>query len=71
MAPPSERSEPRPEPLSTVPFRRDPDFVGRNEILNQLHEKASIAGSTVALFGLGGVGYENHGQREGSQILTT
>ncbi|KAJ5564008.1 hypothetical protein N7513_000250 [Penicillium frequentans] len=51
-----ERSEPRPEPLSTVPFPRDPDFVGRNEILNQLHEKASIAGSIVALFGLGGVG---------------
>jgi hypothetical protein len=56
MPPPSERSEPRLEPLSTVPFPRDPDFVGRNEILGQIHDKASIAGSRVALVGLGGVG---------------
>jgi hypothetical protein len=52
----SERSETRPEPLSTVPFPQDPDFVGRNDILSQIHEKASIAGSRVALVGLGGVG---------------
>ncbi|KAJ5464920.1 uncharacterized protein N7458_000606 [Penicillium daleae] len=51
-----ERSEPRPEPLSTVPFPRDPDFVGRNETLGQIHEKASIAGSRLALVGLGGIG---------------
>ncbi|KAJ5464890.1 uncharacterized protein N7458_000576 [Penicillium daleae] len=55
-----ERSEPRPEPLSTVPFPRDPDFVGRNGLLDQIHEKASIAGSRLALVGLGGVGLEQH-----------
>ncbi|KAJ5819454.1 hypothetical protein N7474_005045 [Penicillium riverlandense] len=51
---PPERLEPRPEPLSTVPFPRDPDFVSRDAI-GQIHEKASIPGSRIALVGLGGV----------------
>ncbi|KAJ5166376.1 uncharacterized protein N7482_005157 [Penicillium canariense] len=51
-----EPSEPRPEPLSTVPFSHDPDFVSRGALLDQIHEKASIPGSRIALIGLGGVG---------------
>jgi hypothetical protein len=56
--PSSERLEPRPEPLSTVPFSHDPDFVSRDALLDQVHEKASIPGSRIALVGLGGVGSE-------------
>lgn len=41
-----------------MPFPRDPDFVGRNETLDQLHQKASTAGARLALVGLGGVGSE-------------
>ncbi|KAJ5667624.1 hypothetical protein N7507_003488 [Penicillium longicatenatum] len=51
-----ERSEPRFEPLSTVPFQRDPDFVRRDALFNQIHVKASIPGSRTVLVGLGGVG---------------
>ncbi|KAJ6014913.1 hypothetical protein N7540_009504 [Penicillium herquei] len=51
-----EQPEPRPEPLFTVPFPRDPEFVGRGEILGQIHETASIGGARVILVGLGGVG---------------
>ncbi|KAJ5159346.1 uncharacterized protein N7500_008997 [Penicillium coprophilum] len=50
----SEQREPRPEPLSTVPFLHDPDFVSRDEILDQIHEKSSIPGSRIVLVGLGG-----------------
>ncbi|KAJ5737309.1 uncharacterized protein N7483_002434 [Penicillium malachiteum] len=52
---PPERSAPRPEPLSTVPFPHDPDFVYRGA-LDQIHEKLSAPGSRIALVGLGGVG---------------
>ena len=52
-----ERSEPRFEPLSTVPFQRDPDFVRRDGLLNQIHQRASIPGARIALVGLGGVGF--------------
>ncbi|KAJ5514921.1 hypothetical protein N7463_004473 [Penicillium fimorum] len=52
----SEQPEPRPEPLSTVPFRHDPDFVSRDELLDQIHEKSSILGSRIVLVGLGGLG---------------
>ncbi|KAJ5702100.1 hypothetical protein N7488_009648 [Penicillium malachiteum] len=52
----SEQPEPRPEPLSTVPFPHDPDFVSRDELLDQIHEKSSIQGSRIVLVGLGGVG---------------
>jgi hypothetical protein len=48
---------PPPPPSSTVPFHRDPHFVGRPQ-LEGLEEKLSIGGTRVALVGLGGVGYE-------------
>lgn len=44
-------------PRSTVPFRRDTDFVGGGDILAQLHEKCSQPAARTALVGLGGVGY--------------
>ncbi|KAJ5320611.1 hypothetical protein PENANT_c033G05358 [Penicillium antarcticum] len=53
---PADQPEPRPEPLSTVPFPHDPDFVSRDELLDQIHEKSSIPGARIVLFGLGGVG---------------
>ncbi|KAJ5651978.1 hypothetical protein N7507_009404 [Penicillium longicatenatum] len=52
----SKQPEPRPEPLFTVPFPHDPDFVSRDGMLNTIHEKSSIPGSRIALVGLGGVG---------------
>lgn len=45
-----------PKPLSTVPFRRDPDFVDRGDILAQIDQRCSQPGGRAALFGLGGVG---------------
>ncbi|KAJ5335726.1 uncharacterized protein N7506_005662 [Penicillium brevicompactum] len=43
-------------PLSTVPFTRDPDFVRRETLLDKIYSKNSVAGSRIALIGLGGVG---------------
>ncbi|KAF4627699.1 hypothetical protein G7Y89_g10454 [Cudoniella acicularis] len=40
---------------TTVPFRRDPDFVDR-DILSEINQKCSLPASRVALVGLGGVG---------------
>ncbi|KAI4208785.1 MAG: hypothetical protein LQ351_008185, partial [Letrouitia transgressa] len=45
-----------PCPSSTIPFRRDSDFVDRGAILDQLHQKCALSGSRTALVGLGGVG---------------
>ncbi|KAJ5503702.1 hypothetical protein N7463_006576 [Penicillium fimorum] len=53
---PPERPETPPTPLSTVPFVRDPDFVSRDTLLDQIHEKTSVPGSRIALVGIGGVG---------------
>ncbi|KAJ5757135.1 uncharacterized protein N7511_007317 [Penicillium nucicola] len=53
---PLERPETPPSPLSTVPFTQNPEFISRDNLLDQIHEKASAPGSMVALFGLGGVG---------------
>ncbi|KAJ6109292.1 hypothetical protein N7486_001526 [Penicillium sp. IBT 16267x] len=53
---PPERPETPPTPLSTVPFRRDLDFVSRGTLLDQIHEKISVPGSRIALVGVGGVG---------------
>lgn len=42
-----------------IPYSRNPDFVGRNEVLQQLKDRSKSIGeahSRVALFGLGGVG---------------
>ncbi|KAJ6016454.1 hypothetical protein N7540_011045 [Penicillium herquei] len=52
----SKQPEHRPEPLSTVPFPHDPDFVGRDGILDTIHDKSSVPGSRIVLVGLGGVG---------------
>lgn len=48
-----------PETKSTLPFRRDEDFVGREAILQQVDHKLANPPSLrrVALIGLGGVGY--------------
>jgi hypothetical protein len=54
--PKSERPKTPPGPLSTVPFRRDPDFVCRDKLLDQIRKKNSVSGSRIALVGLGGVG---------------
>lgn len=53
---PTDRPETPIEPLSTVPFRRDRDYVDRGTILDQVQEKTSMPGARVALVGLGGVG---------------
>ena len=45
-----------PDPSSSIPFRRDPDFVDRGVILDQLHQKCALPASRTALVGLGGVG---------------
>jgi hypothetical protein len=56
-APPTlERTETPPNPLTAIPFSRDPDFVERGAILNQLDLKCASPGSRTALVGLGGVG---------------
>lgn len=51
-----EQPEPRPEPLSTVPFSHDPEFVRRDALLERIYEKSSAPGSKIVLVGLGGVG---------------
>jgi hypothetical protein len=51
-----QRSIPRTRPSSTVPFRRDPDFLDR-DILSIIQQKY-LPTSRVALVGLGGVGYD-------------
>ncbi|OAL52204.1 TPR-like protein [Pyrenochaeta sp. DS3sAY3a] len=48
-------SYPHLTPSSTVPFRRDRDFIDRG-LLAAIHEKCSEPASRVALVGLGGVG---------------
>ena len=45
------------QPLATIPFRRDPDFVNRGDILDQIDQRCSEPAGRVALVGLGGVGY--------------
>lgn len=51
-----DRPETPPNPLSTVPFPRDPDFVDRSAIFGQVKEKLVVPAARVALVGLGGVG---------------
>ncbi|KAJ5651965.1 hypothetical protein N7507_009391 [Penicillium longicatenatum] len=53
---PLKRPETPPGPLSNVPFPRDPDFIPRDTLLNQLHNKYLAPGARIALVGLGGVG---------------
>ncbi|EED22760.1 hypothetical protein TSTA_062470 [Talaromyces stipitatus ATCC 10500] len=50
-----ERPETPPAPSLSIPFLRDPDFIDRATILNQLHDRCATPGSKTALVGLGGV----------------
>ena len=45
-----------PCPSSTIPFGRDPDFVDRGGIVDQLCRKCALPASRTVLVGLGGVG---------------
>ncbi|KAK4656406.1 LOW QUALITY PROTEIN: hypothetical protein QC762_0060060 [Podospora pseudocomata] len=51
-----ERSETPPRPFATIPFSRDPDFVNRGDILEQIDRRCSEPAARVALVGLGGIG---------------
>ncbi|KAK4159493.1 kinesin light chain [Cladorrhinum sp. PSN259] len=53
---PPERPETPPQPFATIPFSRDPDFVNRGDILDQIDKRCSEPAARVALVGLGGVG---------------
>lgn len=64
-----ERANTPPPPSSTVPFRRDLDFVDRSE-LNDLEEKLSAGYAKVALVGLGGIGYDLYIAYGASRRLT-
>ncbi|SPO02493.1 uncharacterized protein DNG_05166 [Cephalotrichum gorgonifer] len=45
-----------PQPFASIPFCRDPDFVNREDILDQMDRWYSVPVGRVALVGLGGVG---------------
>ncbi|KAK3347571.1 LOW QUALITY PROTEIN: Tetratricopeptide repeat-domain-containing protein [Neurospora tetraspora] len=51
---PPERLETPPPPFATIPFSRDPDFVDRGDILDQIDQRCSEPAGRVALVGLGG-----------------
>ncbi|KAJ5533594.1 hypothetical protein N7494_010146 [Penicillium frequentans] len=58
----TERAQTPTEPLSTVPFSRNPEFVDRGSLmadttlLSDIHEKCSAPDARLALVGMGGVG---------------
>ncbi|GIZ48288.1 hypothetical protein CKM354_001135600 [Cercospora kikuchii] len=51
-----ERLETPPLPCSTVPLLRDPNYVSRKTLLDEVAKKASVPGARVAVVGLGGTG---------------
>ncbi|PCD20336.1 hypothetical protein AU210_016203 [Fusarium oxysporum f. sp. radicis-cucumerinum] len=53
---PPEPPEPTPPPFASIPYRRDPTFVDRGDILDQIGRQCSEPASRVAIVGLGGVG---------------
>ncbi|RKK56450.1 hypothetical protein BFJ69_g17647, partial [Fusarium oxysporum] len=53
---PPEPLEPAPPPFASIPFCRDPTFVDRGDILDQISRQCSEQASRVAIVGLGGVG---------------
>ncbi|KAK4205988.1 hypothetical protein QBC37DRAFT_157711 [Rhypophila decipiens] len=53
---PPERAETPPAPFATIPFSRDPDFVDRGNIVDQIDKRCSEPAARVALVDLGGVG---------------
>ncbi|KAJ5904758.1 uncharacterized protein N7473_001674 [Penicillium subrubescens] len=53
------QTRPKPQPCSTVPFKKDPMFVGRESVISAIKERHKEIGQTherVALVGLAGVG---------------
>ncbi|CAN9251533.1 unnamed protein product [Alternaria alternata] len=72
---PAERPETPPQPSCFVPFRRDPDFVDRGTLLDQIRQRCAAPASRVALVGLGGVGKSQlaieHGYRTTEQSPDT
>ena len=52
----TKRPETPPCPTCLIPFTRDPDFVERGALLDQIDHKCAVPGSWTALIGLGGVG---------------
>jgi hypothetical protein len=44
------------EPIFSVPFKRDKQFVGREDIIGQIEEGLRTE-HRVSLYGLGGIGY--------------
>ena len=59
---PAEQIEFLPSPSSTVPFRRDVDFVDRRishdrgTLLEQIEQQCAAPAARVALVGIGGAG---------------
>ena len=43
-------------PCAIIPFRRDPDYVPRTTLIDQIRQKLSSPEARIALVGLGGVG---------------
>jgi hypothetical protein len=55
----SVQTRPKPQPCSTVPFKKDPMFVGREAVISAIKERYKFIGQRherVALVGLAGVG---------------
>ncbi|KAF3002783.1 hypothetical protein E8E15_001031, partial [Penicillium rubens] len=53
------QTRPKPQPCSTVPFKKDPMFVGRESVISAINERHRAIGQRherVALVGLAGVG---------------
>ncbi|KAJ5565742.1 hypothetical protein N7535_007380 [Penicillium sp. DV-2018c] len=53
------QAHPKPQPCSTVPFKKDPMFVGREAVISAIKERHKAIGQRherVALVGLAGVG---------------
>ena len=52
-------SQKRPKTFTTIPFSKDPEFVGREDILAQLESEFANPKSQnwASLYGLGGIGY--------------
>jgi hypothetical protein len=53
---PLELPETPPDPLSTMPFRHDADYIQRSSLIEEINLKLSRPAARVALVGLGGVG---------------
>ena len=59
QASPQGAQGPAKKSISTIPFSRDPSFVGREDILEQLESELADPRSQLwaSLYGLGGIGY--------------